>query len=70
MLGKTSVSEKELSDKNFVILKMHCVLKINLIDSADNMHLTVDSLIDINNMITGSSNIILTKVYVKPCGKI
>ena len=32
------------------------------------MHLTVDSLIDINNIITGSNNITLRKVHVKPHG--
>ena len=43
-------------------------IKNNLIDSDDNMHLTVDSLVDINNIITGSNNITLRKVNVKPCG--
>ena len=32
------------------------------------MYLTVDSLIDINNIITGSKNFTLTKVNVKPYG--
>ena len=32
------------------------------------MYLTVDSLIEINNIITGSNNITLRKVNVKPYG--
>ena len=32
------------------------------------MHLTVDSLIDVDNIITGSNNITLSKVNVKPYG--
>ena len=32
------------------------------------MYLTVDSLIDINNIKTGSNNITLRKVNVKPYG--
>ena len=32
------------------------------------MYLTVDSFVDINNIITGSTNITLRKVNVKPCG--
>ena len=47
-------------------------MKNNLIDSDNNMYLTVDSLIDINNIITGLNNIILRKGNVKPheCDKI
>ena len=40
----------------------------NLIDSDGGMYLTVDSLIEINNIITGSNNITLRKVNVKPYG--
>ena len=69
MLKKILVSEKELSDINFKRLKNVLVyIKNNLIDSNDNIYLTVDSLIDINNMITGSNNMTLRKVHVKPCG--
>ena len=32
------------------------------------MYLTVDPLIDINNIIIGSNNIFLRKVNAKPCG--
>ena len=42
-------------------------IKNNLIDS-NNMYLTVDSLININNVITGSNNINLRKVNVKSYG--
>ena len=62
-------SEKELSHINFERLKNALVyIKKNLIDSDDHMYLAVDSLIDINNIITGSNNIALRKVNVKWCG--
>ena len=54
---KILVSEKKLSDTNFERLKWIGVHKNNLIDFDDNMYLTVDSLTDINNIITGSNNI-------------
>ena len=38
----------------------------SLMDSDDGIYLTVDSLIEINNIITASSNITLRKVNVKP----
>ena len=44
------ITEKEKSDNNFERLKN------NLIDSDNDMYLTVDSLMNINN-ITGSNNI-------------
>ena len=37
-----------------------------LLDSDGNMHLTIDSLIKMNNIITGSNNITLRKVNIKP----
>ena len=40
----------------------------NLIDSDGNMYLTVDSLIGIKNITTGSNNVTLRKVNGKPCG--
>ena len=43
-------------------------IKNNLIDSDGGMYLKVDSLIEINNIITGSNNITLTKVNVKRYG--
>ena len=39
-----------------------------MIDSEGDMHLTVDSLIEIDNIITGSNNNILRKVNVKLYG--
>ena len=69
MSEKILVSEKQLSDIKFERLKHTLVyIKNNLIDSGYNMYLTVDSMIDINNIITGSNNITLRKVNVKPCG--
>ena len=66
---KILVSEKELNDINFERLKNALLyIKNNFVDSGDNMYLTVDSLIDINNIITGSNDITLRKVNVKPCG--
>ena len=40
-------------------------IKNNLFDSDNNLYLTVDSLTDISNIITGSNNIIQRKVNVK-----
>ena len=39
-----------------------------MIDSGGNMCLTVDYLIKINNIVTGSNNITYRKVNVKPSG--
>ena len=43
-------------------------MKNNLIDSDNNTYLSADTLIDINNKITGSNSITLRKVNVKPYG--
>ena len=43
-------------------------MKNNLIDSDCGMYLTVDSLIKINDIITGSNNITFWKVNVKSYG--
>ena len=68
-LKKMLVSEKELSDVSFQRLtKVLIYMKNKLIDSDKNMYLNVDSLIDISNIITGSNNISLRKVNVKPYG--
>ena len=40
----------------------------NLLDSDGGMYLTVDSLIKVNNTITGSNNITFKKLNVKPYG--
>ena len=41
-------------------------MKNNLIYTDGDMYLTVDSLVEINNIITCSNNITLRKVDVKP----
>ena len=41
-------------------------IKSNLIDFDGNVHLNVDSLTQINNLITSLNNITLKKVNVKP----
>ena len=43
-------------------------IKSNLIDSYGNVYLTVDSFIEMNEIITGSNNITSRKVNVKPYG--
>ena len=40
-------------------------MKTNLIDSVGNMYLTVDSFIEINNIITDSNNMTLIKINLK-----
>ena len=49
---------------------MICIkcIKNNLIDSDNNRYFTGDSLIGINNIITGSNNITLKKVNIKSYG--
>ena len=63
------VSETEFNDINFERLKKELAyIKNNLIDSDNSMYLTVNSLTDIKNIITGLNNITLIKVNVKPYG--
>ena len=58
-----------MSDINFERLENALVyIQNNLMDSDDDKYLTVDSLIDINNIITSSNNITPRNVNVKPCG--
>ena len=62
-------SEKEFIETNYERLKKALVyIKNSLIDSDGNMYFTVDSLIETNNIITGSNNIALRKVNVKLYG--
>ena len=64
LLKKKLVSEKKLSDITFEKLKKcWCTLRID----TDNIYLTVDSLIDINNIISNSNNITLRKVNFTKC---
>ena len=66
---KILISEKELNDINFERLKIALMyIKGNTIDPDDNMYLNVDSLIDINVIITGLNHITLRKVNLKLCG--
>ena len=58
-----------VSDINFKRLEKALVyIQNSLIDSDNSVYLTVDSLIDINNNITGLNNITLRKFNVKPYG--
>ena len=63
------ISEKEFTETNYKRLQKALVyIENNLVGSDDGLYLTVDSLIEINNIITGSNNITLRKVNVKPYG--
>ena len=65
MVKEILISEKEFPETNYEILKKALVyINNSSIDSDGNM--TVDSLMEINNTITGSNNITLRKVNVKP----
>ena len=62
---KRSISEKKLCDFNCERLEnCNATRKSNLYGSDNNMYLTVDSLLQINNIITGSNKITLRKVNV------
>ena len=53
-------SKKEFTDTKFGKLKRtFACIKNNSVDSDDNVYLTADFLIEINNIITGSNNITL-----------
>ena len=63
------ISEKDFSETNYKRLQKGLVcIENNLIESDGGMYLTVYSLIEINNIITGSNNITFRKVNVKPYG--
>ena len=63
------ISEKEFTETNYKRLQKALVyIENNSIDSYAGIYLTVDSLIEINNTITGPNNITLRKVNVKPYG--
>ena len=47
---------------------MQCQIENNLIEPCDSMYSTVDSLVETSTIITGSNNIALRKVDVKPYG--
>ena len=58
------ISEKQFTETSYKRLeKGLAYIENNLIDSDGSMYLTVDSLIKINSIITGSNNITLGKVF-------
>ena len=60
------ISEKELTETNYKRQQKALVyIDNNLIDSDGGMYETVDSLIEKNNVTTGSYNVPLIKVNVK-----
>ena len=63
------ISEKESTETNYETLQKALVyIENNLKDSDGGMYLKADSLIEKNNIITGSSNINLRKANVKSYG--
>ena len=61
--------EKEMNDVNFFrILDAYKYIQQELLTTNGDLFLTVDSLITLNNIITGSSNILLRQTNVKPAG--
>ena len=65
----TLISEKEFTEINYKRLQKALVYKENnSIDSDGGMYLRGDSLIKIDNIITGSNNVTQRKVNVKPYG--
>ena len=68
VLKETLISEKELTEMNSERLGTLAYIKSNLIYRDSNMYLTVDSLIEINNIITGANSITLRKVNVMSWG--
>ena len=63
------ISAKEFTKTDYKRLQKALVyIENNLIDSYSGLYLTVDSLVEINNIITGSNNITLRKVNVTPYG--
>ena len=58
------ISEKQFTETNYKRLEKDLAyIENNLIDFDGCMYLTVDSLIKINSIITGSNNITLGKVF-------
>ena len=67
VIKEVLISEKEFTEINYKRLqKALGYIENNLIDFDGGMYLTVDSLIEINNIIIGSNNITLRQV--KPYG--
>ena len=69
VIKETLILDKGFSETNYKRLQNTLVyIENNLIDSHGCMCLTIDSLIQINNIIAGSNNINLKKVNAKPYG--
>ena len=69
IINEVLVSEKEFTETNYQRLQKVLVsIQNNITDFDGGMYLTVDSSIKTNNIITGSNNITLRKVNVKPYG--
>ena len=69
VIKETLILDKGFSETNYKRLQNTLVyIENNLIDSHGCMCLTIDSLIQINNIIASSNNINLKKVNVKPYG--
>ena len=63
------ISKKEFTDTNYKrFQKVLVYIENDSIDSDGGMYLMADSLIEKNNIITGTNNITLRKVDVKPYG--
>ena len=61
--------EKEMNDVNFFrMVDAYKYIQQELLTTNGDLFLTVDSLITLNNIITGSSNILLRQTNVKPAG--
>ena len=67
IIKEISISEKDFTKTNYEKLKkpLLCIKK-TLIDSDGNIYLTNDSLIEVINITTGSNNITLRKINIKP----
>ena len=69
VIKRILASEKEFTETIYKRLKKGLTYVENdLIDSDGTVYLTVDSLIEIHNIITGSNNITLIKVNIKLYG--
>ena len=61
--------EKEMNEVNFSrMANAYKYIQRELLTTDGDLFLTVDSLITLNNIITGSSNILLRQTNVKPAG--
>ena len=67
VIKKILIEEGELNDMNYYFMKNTVEYRNKyLVNKDGDMFLTVDSLIHLNNLITGSNNLELRKVNVRP----